>query len=231
MRAIQLAVVCVAVLVASAGQVQAGIISTSEYSLSGLDGEWRFGSTGWNQSTIIDNVADFSTVAGLMSDGYVDDFGGSAGATNGIYTMSFLNQLTFEFNVGTDFLLDDLSLISSRAYSGATDITLEYQLDGGAWQTATTSTTTSLGMFPTLSPNYSPGTQYSLGFGSVLADSFRLTFNGGSQVSIHEVSVSGSSVSAVPEPSSLALFGIGACVAGLGGGRRRRRGKQQEATA
>lgn len=37
-------------------------------------------------------------------------------------------------------------------------------------------------------------------------------------------------VSAVPEPSSLALFGIGACVAGLGAARRRRREKQQEAT-
>ena len=37
-------------------------------------------------------------------------------------------------------------------------------------------------------------------------------------------------VSAVPEPSSLALFGIVACVAGLGAARRRRREKQQEPT-
>ena len=40
-----------------------------------------------------------------------------------------------------------------------------------------------------------------------------------------------SSVSAVPEPSSLALFGIGACVAGIGAARRRRREKHQDATA
>lgn len=36
---------------------------------------------------------------------------------------------------------------------------------------------------------------------------------------------------AVPEPSSLALFGIGACVAGIGAARHRRREKQQDATS
>jgi hypothetical protein len=44
-------------------------------------------------------------------------------------------------------------------------------------------------------------------------------------------SVSSSQVSAVPEPSSLALFGIGACVAGIGAACRRRREKHREATA
>ena len=39
------------------------------------------------------------------------------------------------------------------------------------------------------------------------------------------------SSAAVPEPSSLALFGIGACVAGVGASRRRRREKQQKTTA
>jgi len=37
--------------------------------------------------------------------------------------------------------------------------------------------------------------------------------------------------SPVPEPTSLALFGIGACVAGFGAARRRRRDAKQEATA
>lgn len=40
-----------------------------------------------------------------------------------------------------------------------------------------------------------------------------------------------SNAAAVPEPSSLALFGIGACVAGVGAARRRRGEKKQEATA
>lgn len=35
----------------------------------------------------------------------------------------------------------------------------------------------------------------------------------------------------VPEPTSLAIFGIGACVAGIGAGRRRRHETQQEAAA
>ncbi len=39
------------------------------------------------------------------------------------------------------------------------------------------------------------------------------------------------STSAVPEPSSLAIFGVGAYVAGIGAVRRRRREKQQETTA
>jgi hypothetical protein len=38
-------------------------------------------------------------------------------------------------------------------------------------------------------------------------------------------------MSTVPEPSSLAIFGIGACVTGIGAARRRRHEKQQEATA
>ena len=207
----QLLCVCFATLLSTAADVQADMISTSEYSLSGLDGEWHFGSTGYNQSIPVDNVADLSGVASLMSDGYVDDFGGDNGATNGVYSWPFpyFGQLTFEFNGGTDFLLDEFSFISSRAYSPSTDIHLEYRLNGGAWQTATTSTTASLGMYPAIRLTYSPGAQYSLDFGSVLADSFRLTFDGADQVSIHEVSVSGISA-VVPEPATLALAGIGA---------------------
>jgi len=37
-------------------------------------------------------------------------------------------------------------------------------------------------------------------------------------------------VAAVPEPSSIAIFGIGAYVAGIGAARRRRREKQQQVT-
>lgn len=40
----------------------------------------------------------------------------------------------------------------------------------------------------------------------------------------------GNSPSAVPEPTSLALFGISACVAGVGAARRRQREQDQEAT-
>ncbi len=39
------------------------------------------------------------------------------------------------------------------------------------------------------------------------------------------------SATAVPEPSSVALFGLGACIAGVGVARRRRREKCQVVTA
>jgi hypothetical protein len=55
-------------------------------------------------------------------------------------------------------------------------------------------------------------------------------FTGPAQFAIDNIDLNAQQVSAVPEPSSLALFGIGACVAGLGAARRRRREKQQETT-
>jgi len=48
---------------------------------------------------------------------------------------------------------------------------------------------------------------------------------------IHMYSETSGGSAAVPEPSSLAIFGIGAYVAGIGAVRRRRREKQQETTA
>ncbi len=45
------------------------------------------------------------------------------------------------------------------------------------------------------------------------------------------IAIDNHSLSAVPEPSSLALFGIGACATGFGAARRRRREKQQNVAA
>ena len=53
-----------------------------------------------------------------------------------------------------------------------------------------------------------------------------IDIDGGIAIDNHSLSVS-----AVPEPSSLALFGIGACATGLGAARRRRREKQQNVAA
>lgn len=46
----------------------------------------------------------------------------------------------------------------------------------------------------------------------------------------YAVSIEADNVSAVPEPTSLTLFGISACVAGVGAARRRQREQDQEAT-
>jgi len=51
-----------------------------------------------------------------------------------------------------------------------------------------------------------------------------------SEIGDAQFSASFFSVAAVPEPTSLALCGIAACVAGVGAARRRRREKNQTAT-
>ena len=48
---------------------------------------------------------------------------------------------------------------------------------------------------------------------------------------IDDIELNVNDAAAVPEPTSLALFAIGACVAGLSTARRRRRENQQVATA
>lgn len=218
-RVTKMAVACV-VLIAAAGQVQAGIISISEYSLTEITGVYAWGQTDWNDvvsSGSVNNVTDLGAVESLMSDGYT--FSPSGGTINGIYNWPIggFHALTFGFNGGTDFILDSLSFISSRNY-GDTPITVDYMLDGGGWITAASTTSDTLGI-TTGSAN-----TYMISLGGIQADAFRFTTNSGRQVSLHEISVEGAAAT-VPEPSSLALFGICVCVAGVGAARRRRREK------
>lgn len=227
-RTIHLTATHIAILFVVATQVQAGVISPSNYSLVSIGGGWAFGSTGWNHGVAVDNTADLATVAGLLSDGYTDDLGGPAGVTNGIYThlAPYSGQLTFELNAV--HLLEELTFVSSRALLGTIEIALEYKLGDEPWKTATTATTGSLGMYPLLLINQSPGTSFSLDFGSALADSFRIIISEGYQVSIHEVEIMGTPAASapdpnvVPEPSSFAVFGIVAFMAGVFAWRNRR---------
>ncbi|GIW97409.1 MAG: hypothetical protein KatS3mg111_0742 [Pirellulaceae bacterium] len=215
----KLLISCFTVLLAIPTQSSlAGLVDTSEYSLTQIEGVWSFGSTNRSNNAEVDNVHDLSSVNNLMSDGYTDLYDNTGTAENGIYTYDpdnkgiYYGRLTFSFNGGNDFQLETLDFISSRAFSASTQVILEYQLDGGGWQNAVTTTTEDLGMHPLLSNAFSSpppaGTTFTLNFGSVLADQFRLTFDGGNQVSIHEVSVFGSAITAVPEPSSVVLSGL-----------------------
>jgi hypothetical protein len=198
----------------------AALISPIEYNLTGLTGNFAYGRTDYNaygeSATFnLDNVSSLSTVETLLSDGYVP-MGYIPGQKNGIYSgypSTGFHSIEFAFNNGTDYLLNSFSFLSSRAYTSSTNIQLEYALNGQPWQIASSTTSGALGI------TTGNANSYTLDFGGILADSFRLTLNSGGQVSFHEVSIDGSKATAVPEPATLALFGLG--LLGFVAGRRK----------
>lgn len=199
----------------------ASVINTSQYEVSGLSGYWAAGSTGWNLYPAAVTVASADV---LMSDGYTDDFGHSV--INGIYSgyPSSPSSITFSTVGGNDFLLNTFSFITSRNYSNSTVLSLEYSLNGGAWLNAEIVSTSFL-LAPLSSclaamNNNCAGMTATMNFGGVMADQWRLTLSG-DQVSLHEVVVDGGAASSVPEPSSLALLGLG--LASLAGLRRKKK--------
>jgi hypothetical protein len=96
--------------------------------------------------------------------------------------------------------------------------TISVSINGGLFtQSVTTSSATNF--FGWVSTD---GTQISsLDVSSTTSDTY---------ASVNDFILGQANVSAVPEPTSLALFGIGACVAGVGAARRQRRDKKQAAT-
>lgn len=197
----------------------ASVISTGQYEVTDLSGSWRTGSTGWNlNGAVTVPLADV-----LMSDGYTDDFGQSV--VNGIYSgyPDSFSSITFGTIGGGAFLLNSFSFITSRNYSNSTVLSLDYSVNGGGWINAQTVSTSVL--LAPLSPclatvgNLCAGMTATMGFGSVMADQWRLSLSGG-QVSLHEVIVQGVAAQSVPEPGSLALLGLG--LAGLAGLRRKK---------
>ncbi len=268
MRAIQLAVACVAVLAVTAGQVQAGIIAfyndgsfvdTSreapnlQNSLTGLghtvnafsgttNAQFSNALMGADVLVIpeLENGDLFgaldATTRSTISD-FVDSGGGVIVAgdgsqryrllLNGLFGYS-LNHQTFTSGgsttldavaaAGTPFADDPLTLSNSNATARVTSASLP----AGSLNLYHDTFSTSV-----FANDFGSGRTVFLGF-----DWFDLptpsTWN-----SVLDSSVAyatNPSVSAVPEPSSLALFGIGAWVAGLGAARRRCQ-KHQETTA
>jgi hypothetical protein len=193
----------IALALGMTAQAGAATISTSTYSLTKLTGKFELGRTDWNAYSdygYLNDTTQLGQIETVLSDGYTA-MNSSQTGYNGLYSgyPTGANTIEFAFDGGADYMLNSLTFLSSRSYSNSTSIVLQYALDGGAWQTATTKTTGTLGITTGTAKNYV------LNFGGITADAFRLSLNG-DQISFHEINVDGTSV---PEPTSVALLGLG----------------------
>ena len=196
------------------------LLSSSEYDLTDISGGWYKGSTGWNLGVTPVSLFEADTV---LSDGYVDDF--SQTVFNGIFATTDAPQsLVFGTTGGIDVTLNSFSFITTRNYGNNSIMSLDYRLDGGSWINAVVMTSNDL-IAPlstclSTSANHCEGKTAIMDFGGVLADEWRWTHNSGYQVSLHEVIIDVQSAASVPEPSILALIGLG--LAGFGFSRKRK---------
>lgn len=231
MWAFRIATACVAVLAATAGQVQATIIVQSTLNI--VPGQV---STRGGDATEVDYWYFSANSGGIVS----IDILSWQWDKDGDGTSHFMDPYIYLFT--DDGALDTSDLISSNDDSnltfgdGSTSILDSYMsvsLLAGDYVLAISD------YFFTVSDavsgiNYNgsyPAAQDASGmqqnyFGNTTLDTtyadYQITFEG-------DITLQG--VSAVPEPSHLFLFGIGASVVGgIGACRRRRREKQQEAT-
>ncbi len=214
MRTIQLAVACVAVLVASAGQVQAGMITfdsnpdfsyfvtpiySAGFKFSDITGEGSLGTAKNLDSTSVDN----GTVH-LM-----DWVNGGAISTARMEASdsSLFSLSSFDFTSG---YLNGSRIASQLSVTG-------YDIGGGIIANA---------IFT--SSNYSNLVFTQLNLSGSFQNLRYVTFEAtglGNRVGYDNIVVN-APAGTVPEPSSIALFGIGACVMGLSASRHRRRSKK-----
>ncbi len=210
MRAIQLAVACVAVLVVTAGQVQAGVITVTDTV------------TGFNDSTGSNPPNPFTiTFTGLP--------------TNSV-AGGVLNLVTFgDFDAASEYIdisIDGVSFGRLWDNNTANDSFEGTVLDddrGQQYGSFGTNPGANLVLSEAVLDGFLADGTVVIGFDNFGpgVDNLQANPNEFITATLEYQSVD---VSAVPEPSSLALFGIGACIAGLGAARRRRREKQQQTT-
>jgi hypothetical protein len=217
MRAIRLAVACVAVLIATAGQAQAGVITGS---LGGSFGTFSAGFTqGYDFS--VSTSGTIVTALGIFDDG--------ANGLGGTYQIGLWDTVS-EALLGSVLVNNTNALDSSVTISGG-----QYR-----YGSLTSGVSLSAGTTYTLAAYLPVGTnaplEHSFTYGSGVVGSADRRFESAgfgfpsfiapNQTSGLVNAQFGSNNATVPEPTSLAMFAIGACVAGLGAARRRRRVEQ-----
>jgi len=207
--------IAIAVLASLAGVASAASV---DYSVTGLSGTWAFGNTEWNgYDTLgnLNNTTDVGTVNEMLHSPYAYSAPGSADV-NGIYNYPSNASIVFSTSGATTF--GSLTVLSSRSYAPWTTIQVDYSNDGGlTWLQALNTTTGALGWVD-VGTGGSATESVTMNLGGVQGDELRLTANG-TQISLHTVSIDG--VSAVPEPSAMAMLLASLGVIGFAAKRRR----------
>lgn len=221
MRTIQLAAACVAVLVVTAGQLQAGIITYTDQTsfMAAL------------ASSSVDDFNNLPTPATAINSGLnrtVGPYQYGVTSTNGLYSGGSAGDVWLTNSNRTDpmsFTVNTGGPTAMGGYFFASDITglltsgeIRVSINGGLFEQSVL-TNSAANFFGWVSTD------------STQISSFQVSSGSGVWPTVNDLILGQAAAATVPEPSSLALFGIGACVAGVGAARRRRREKQHDATA
>jgi hypothetical protein len=190
------------------GLANAGLISTSDWEVTGQSGNWDLATTSYHVST-----ADPSTsyIDELMSNGYIAYAQSNLSPINGIDAYPSTTSLTISFNDIFEF--DNVEVWFTRYLSSSSIISINYGIDS----------VSSLFSANSLSSYGFNSTGYNLldlkvldlvTSGSFQANKIQLTFNNPQQIIMHELQFSGTLVQQdqtqdVPEPSTLAIFALG----------------------
>ena len=215
MRAIQMAVAYVAVLVTTAGQVQAGIVTTTFAGGNGYHGN-MFDATVFGNNLVVTGLEIHTAGTGTQDLFVYTKSGSYAGFETTAAAWTLVSTNTFTGNGGGIPTLVDV-----------TDFLLPANSVTGIYVTLDPADTATYLIYTNGTNTYSNSDlqlDLGIGLGGLFGDEgvfSNRTWNGSIQYE----------PTAVPEPSSIGMFGIGACVAGIGTARRRRREKQQQATA
>lgn len=231
MRLIQMSMACVAVLFAAPGQVRAGILSLGDdtFAAVSLDFAFPFFGTSYNQmfvgsngfitfgsgdTTLVESVSEFLNKQPRIA-GFWDDLNPGAGGI--VDATGDANSMVVSFTGVPEFFNTGANTFSVTLFSnGNIDLTFG----------SMTSNDGIVGVSPG-GGAVDPGpTDFSVRPGPhVMLGAVYEQFSPGFDLSGQTISFT-----AVPEPCSLVLFGIGASVAGVGTACRRRREKRQEVT-
>ena len=214
-RTIQLVVVCVSVLVASAGQVYAGFVTYTDKTLfmaalaSSSTDNFNDLPLGDQRSPITRIVGSY-TYQATASGGFFN-----IGTGSDVWLSNNTVSINFAISGGGPTAIGGFFFLSNEAGS-PTAGTISASINGGLF-TQSVFASSATNFFGWVSTD---GTQISSL--SVVPSAVYATAN--------DLILGQANLVAVPEPTSLALFGIGACVAGVGAARRQRRDKKLAAT-